>query len=48
MPGEITAVYERDGEWIIAFCPEVPGAIGQGPTEQEAAANLAEAIRLIL
>lgn len=48
MSGEFTAVYERDGEWVIAFCPEVPGANGQGRTEQEAAESLAEAIRLIL
>ncbi len=48
MSGEFTAVFERDGDWIIAFCPEVPGANGQGRSEQEAADNLAEAIRLIL
>ncbi len=48
MSGEFTAVFERDGEWVIAFCPEVPGANGQGRTEEEAATSLAEAIRLIL
>jgi predicted RNase H-like HicB family nuclease len=48
MSGEFTAVFERDGEWVIAFCPEVPGANGQGRTEEEAAENLAEAIKLIL
>jgi len=46
--GEFTAVFERDGEWVIAFCPEVPGANGQGRTEDEAAASLAAAIKLIL
>jgi predicted RNase H-like HicB family nuclease len=48
MSGEFTAVFERDGEWVIAFCPEVPGANGQGRTEEEAAESLAEAIKLIL
>lgn len=48
MSGEFTAVFERDGNWVIAFCPEVPGANGQGRTEDEAAENLAAAIKLIL
>ncbi len=48
MSGEFTAVFERDGDWVIAFCPEVPGANGQGRTEDEAAASLAAAIKLIL
>jgi predicted RNase H-like HicB family nuclease len=45
---EFTAVFERDGEWYIAYCPEIPGANGQGKTEEEARKNLAEAIALIL
>jgi len=45
---EFTAVYERDGEWVVAYCPEIPGANGQGRTKDEARANLAEAITLIL
>jgi predicted RNase H-like HicB family nuclease len=48
MRHEFTAVYERDGEWIIAYCPEVPGANGQGRTKDEARASLADAIALIL
>lgn len=48
MSGEFTAVFERDGEWVVAFCPEVPGANGQGRTEAEASESLASAIRLIL
>lgn len=48
MFGEFTAAYERDEEWVIAFCPEVPGANGQGKMEQEASASLTAAIRLIL
>jgi predicted RNase H-like HicB family nuclease len=45
---EFTAVYEHDGDWIIAFCPEVPGANGQGRTKDEARVSLADAIALIL
>ena len=48
MPNEFTAVLERDGEWFIAYCPEVPGANGQGKTKEEALQSLEEAIALIL
>lgn len=48
MQHEFTAVYERDGDWLIACCPEIPGANGQGRTKDEARASLAEAIALIL
>lgn len=40
--------FERDGEWFIAYCPEVPGANGQGRTIEECRQNLSEAITLIL
>jgi predicted RNase H-like HicB family nuclease len=48
MRNEFTAIIERDGEWYIAYCPEVPGANGQGRTKEEARTSLAEAIALIL
>jgi predicted RNase H-like HicB family nuclease len=48
MHNEFTAIIERDGEWYIAYCPEVPGANGQGRTKEEARASLAAAIALIL
>ena len=48
MHNEFTAVFERDGEWHIAYCPEIPGANGQGKTQAEARESLAEAIALIL
>jgi predicted RNase H-like HicB family nuclease len=48
MHNEFTAVFERDGEWYIAYCPEIPGANGQGRTKKEARESLAEAIALIL
>jgi predicted RNase H-like HicB family nuclease len=45
---EFTAIIERDGEWFIAYCPEVPGANGQGTTKDEARNSLTAAIQLIL
>jgi predicted RNase H-like HicB family nuclease len=48
MHNEFTAIIEQDGEWFIAFCPEIPGANGQGHTRDEARSNLGEAITLIL
>jgi predicted RNase H-like HicB family nuclease len=47
MQNEFAAVIERDGEWYVAYCPEIPGANGQGRTKDEARENLAEAIALI-
>lgn len=48
MRNEFTAIIERDGEWYIAYCPEVPGANGQGRTKEEARKNLAQGIALVL
>ena len=48
MHNEFTAIVERDGEWFIAYCPEIPGANGQGNSKDEALESLAEAINLIL
>jgi predicted RNase H-like HicB family nuclease len=48
MRKEFTAILERDGDWHVAYCPEIPGANGQGRTKEEARASLAEAVALIL
>ncbi len=48
MRNEFTAIIEKDGDWHIACCPEIPGANGQGKTKDEARENLGEAIALIL
>jgi len=48
MHNEFTAVVERDGEWFIAYCPEIPGANGQGHTKDECLRSLSEAISLVL
>jgi predicted RNase H-like HicB family nuclease len=45
---EFTAIIEQDGEYFIAYCPEIPGANGQGKSKEEARALLAQAIVLIL
>lgn len=48
MRNEFTSVIEEDGEWFIGYCPEIPGANGQGHTIEECRANLSAAIALIL
>ena len=48
MSNEFTAVIERDGEWYIGYCPEIPGANGQGHSKEECLQSLAAAIKLIL
>jgi predicted RNase H-like HicB family nuclease len=48
MKHEFTAIIEEDGDWFIAYSPEIPGANGQGKTKEEAEKSLAEAIELIL
>ncbi len=46
---QMTIRYEpgEDG-WTIASIPEVPGAISQGHTREEARANVIDALRLML
>lgn len=48
MHNEFTAIIERDGEWFVAYCPEISGANGQGRTKEESLKSLADAIALIL
>jgi predicted RNase H-like HicB family nuclease len=48
MHNEFTAIIERDGDYFIAYCPEIPGANGQGNSIEECRQNLADAIILIL
>lgn len=45
----LTIVYEDGGDgWIIASIPEVPGALSQGHTRQEARENVIDALRGVL
>jgi predicted RNase H-like HicB family nuclease len=48
MKNEFTAIIEQDEGWFIAYCPEIPGANGQGRTKEECLRSLSEAIQLIL
>jgi predicted RNase H-like HicB family nuclease len=48
MANESTAVLERDEDWYVAYCPEIPGANGQGKSKDEALDSLSKAIALIL
>ncbi len=48
MHNEFTAIIEQDGDWFVAYSPEVPGANGQGRTTADAKGDLAGAIALIL
>ncbi len=48
MHNEFTAIFEKEGEWYIGYCPEIPGANGQGRSIEECRDSLAQAISLIL
>jgi predicted RNase H-like HicB family nuclease len=48
MRNQFTAVIEKDGDWYIGYCPEIPGANGQGKTKEECRKSLAQAVSLIL
>jgi len=48
MPMKLTAVVQKVPEGYIAFVEELPGASTQGATMEEARANLAEAVTLVL
>lgn len=47
MFGHFNAIYEKDKKYYIGYCPEVPGANGQGETMEECRESLKEAIKLI-
>jgi predicted RNase H-like HicB family nuclease len=44
----LTAVFEQEGEWWVGSVEELPGALTQGHTLEEARENLREAVLLIL
>jgi predicted RNase H-like HicB family nuclease len=44
----LTAEIHREGEWFVAFCPEVPEANGQGQTQEECLQSLREAVLLLM
>jgi len=44
---KITAKFIRDGKWWVAWTDEVPGALTQGETLEEARENLIDAVRMM-
>jgi predicted RNase H-like HicB family nuclease len=48
MRNEFTAIVECDEEWYTAYCPEIPGANGQGNSREECQISLTAATALIL
>lgn len=47
MSRSFTAILEREGDLYVALCPELDVA-SQGPSVEEATANLKEAVELFL
>ncbi len=45
---KLTAVFQREGEWWIAYVEEIPGVNTQGRTLEEARENLKEALELVI
>lgn len=43
----LTALLAQDGDWYIAYCPEEPGANGQGRTPAECLESLRAAVALL-
>lgn len=48
MQHKFSVIIEKGEKYYIGYCPEVPGANGQGETIEECRENLKEAIQLIL
>lgn len=48
MPSEFTAIFEKGEKYYVGYCPEIPGANGQGESLEECRESLKEAIKLIL
>ena len=44
---KITAKFIRDGKWWVAWTDDVPGALTQGATLDEARENLIDAVRMM-
>ena len=48
MAKQLTAVFEKRGEWYIAYLQEIPGVNTQGKTREEARGNLGDALQMFL
>lgn len=45
---KIRIVVEPDEDVFVAYCPELPGCVTYGKTEEEARRNIMEALELYL
>lgn len=45
---KLRVVIEPDEDVFVAYCPELPGCVTYGKTEDEARRNIVEAIELYL
>lgn len=48
MVRQLTAVYEKHGEWYVAYIKEIPGVNTQGQTLDEARENLEDAFQMLV
>lgn len=48
MVRQLTAVYEKHDDWIVAYLEEIPGVNTQGRTVEEAKENLEDALHEFL
>jgi predicted RNase H-like HicB family nuclease len=48
MENRFTAVYQKDGDWWVAWVEELPGANTQGQSLEETRENLKEAVAMVL
>jgi predicted RNase H-like HicB family nuclease len=44
----LTPEIHKDGDWYVAFCPEVPEANGQGRTPEESVQSLKDGVLSIM
>jgi predicted RNase H-like HicB family nuclease len=44
---KIQASFVQDGKWWVAWTDDIPGALTQGATLEEAPENLIDAVRMI-
>lgn len=45
---KVRVVIEQDDDVYVAYCPELPGCVTYGKTEEDARKNVIEAIELYL
>lgn len=45
---KLRVVVEQDEDVYVAYCPELPGCVTYGKTEEEARENIMEAVELYL